>query len=66
MERLLEITGMGLNALPQGGRILLLALLLSLAFVGFTRVLSPKYGENMHILYRKAALISLILVPFLV
>ena len=66
MERLFELTAMGLDTLPQGGRILLLALLLSLAFVGFTRVLNPKYGENMHILYRKAALMALIFVPFLV
>ena len=66
MERLFELIAMSLDTLPQGGRILLLALLLSLAFVGFTRVLSPKYGENMHILYRKAALMALIVVPFLV
>lgn len=57
---------MALDTLPQGGRILLLAFLLSLALVGFTRVLSPKYGEKMHILYRKAALLALILVPYLV
>lgn len=66
MEALFELTAMSLDTLPSGGRIILLATLLSLALVGFTRVLSTKYGESMHILYRKAALLALIVVPFLV
>ncbi|NKC01623.1 MAG: hypothetical protein GKR90_24410 [Pseudomonadales bacterium] len=66
MEYLFEVTAMSLDTLPQGGRIMLLAFLLSLAFAGFGRVISPKYGEKMHILYRKAALLALIVVPFLV
>ncbi len=66
MAYLLEITAMFLDTLPQGGRIMLLAVILSLAFAGFARVLSVRYGESMHILYRKAVLIALLVVPALV
>ena len=66
MEYLFEVTAMSLDTLPQGGRVLLLAFLLSLALVGFSRVISAAYGEKMHILYRKAALLAFIVVPFLV
>ena len=66
MAYLLELTAMLLDTLPQGGRIMLLAVVLSLAFAGFARVLSVRYGESMHILYRKAVLIALLVVPALV
>ena len=66
MEYLFKVTAMSLDTLPHSGRIILLAFFLSLAFSGLSRILPVRYGDNTHILYRKAALLALIAVPLLV
>ncbi len=66
MDELFKVTAMSLDTLPQFGRIMLLALLLSIVLSVFARILPARYGDNTHILFRKAALLALIGVPLLV
>jgi hypothetical protein len=66
MDDLFKVTAMSLDTLPQFGRIMLLALLLSIVLSVFARILPARYGDNTHILFRKAALLALIGVPLLV
>jgi len=57
---------MALDTLPAAGRILLLALLLSWGLFGFTRTLPGDSGSSLNVLYRKGALLALLLVPAMV
>ena len=57
---------MALDTLPTWGRVMLLALLLSIAFYGFSRGKASRRSSAVHILFRKGALVALLLVPGLV
>lgn len=56
---------MGLDTLPLVGRVLLFAFLLAALFSLLTRVISNNPSRSMHILYRKGALVMLLVLPIL-
>ena len=62
----LAAVAMALDTLPTAGRILLLALLLSWSLFGVTRTLPDDSGSSLNVLYRKGALLALLLVPAMV
>jgi len=62
----IAVVAMALDTLPAAGRILLLALLLSWGLFGFTRTLPDDAGSSLNVLYRKGALLALLLVPAMV
>ena len=59
----LAYLAMALDTLPDFGRALLLAFLLTLVLYGFTRLLPGQLGSTLQVLYRKGALLALIGVP---
>ncbi|MCR9259106.1 MAG: hypothetical protein NXH95_05260 [Pseudomonadaceae bacterium] len=62
----LTYLAMALDTLPDFGRVLLLAFLLTLVLYGFTRLLPGQMGSTLQVLYRKGALLALIGVPLCV
>ncbi len=60
---LLTYPAMALDTLPDYGRVMLLAFLLTLVLYGFTRLLPGQMGSTLQVLYRKGALLALIGVP---
>ncbi|CAE7149479.1 GALNS [Symbiodinium necroappetens] len=57
---------MALDTLPDYGRVMLLAFLLTLVLYGFTRLLPGDMGSTLQVLYRKGALLALLGVPMAV
>ena len=51
---------MALDTLPDFGRVMLLAFLLTLVLYGFTRLLPGDMGSTLQVLYRKGALMALL------
>lgn len=57
---------MALDTLPDYGRVMLLAFLLTLVLYGFTRLLPGDMGSTLQVLYRKGAFLALLGVPLAV
>ncbi|XOV83093.1 MAG: hypothetical protein ACFHXK_19855 [bacterium] len=57
---------MALDTLPDFGRVMLLAFLLTLVLHGFARLLPDDMGSTLQVLYRKGALLALLAVPLAV
>ncbi len=68
MDSILTTLAMALDTLPAEGRVMLLAVLLSLALHGFTRAADNGRDVSLsyRLMYRKGALMALLLVPLLV
>ncbi len=66
MEYLIVVLAMALDTLSFAGRVALLAFLLTITLYGFSRVLPQTADFSVHLLYRKGALLALILVPSVV
>lgn len=66
MDWLLTHLAMALDTLPASGRVMLLAVLLSVAFYGVSRRLLSDNGDSTNLMYHKGALVALLLVPALV
>ena len=62
----LTAVAMALDTLPDFGRLMLLAFLLTLVLYGFTRLLPGELGSTLQVLYRKGALLALVCVPLAV
>ena len=62
----LTYIAMALDTLPDYGRVMLLAFLLTLVLYGFARLLSDDMGSTLQVLYRKGALLALLVVPLIV
>ncbi|MEM7002226.1 MAG: hypothetical protein AAF529_15660 [Pseudomonadota bacterium] len=60
-----EITAMALDTLPQGGRALLMALLLSVTLYGIARAIKGHPSNAMRLLFRKGAALVLVGLPAL-
>jgi hypothetical protein len=66
MDWILTSLAQLLDMMPAEGRLMLLALLLSVAFTVFARLLPISGSHALDIVYRKAVLIGLLAVPFAV
>lgn len=54
---------MGLDTLPYGGRVMMLAVLLATALCALARRLDPTPGSSVNLLFRKGTLLALLAVP---
>ena len=66
IEPLFQYLAMGLDTLPASGRVLLLAVLLSIMLYAFSKRLPAEAGSSINVLYRKGALVCLLAIPALV
>ncbi len=66
LELLFQYVAMALDTLPVGGRIALLAFLLALTLCAFSNRLQTELGSRLNVMYRKGALVSMLVVPLAV
>lgn len=66
MQLIFTGIAMGLDTLPDIGRVFLLAILLACMLCALARLLSDDLGSPINVMYRKGVLVALLVVPLLV